>query len=151
MTIVEREGEYHTPFVRKDDLYKPNPVSTIGERNEGDGCGGLSPGPPPGGGTPSRPLEREMEEMVATEGSGGGNSSIEGIGIPDLARRLRESSEKGRVLSPKWRVVSGPPSRRRNTTESLALRGHEASQPPDSLDVDKNIIGNFLISTYSRE
>ncbi|KAK1285561.1 Syntaxin-71 [Acorus calamus] len=33
--------------------------------------------------------------MVATEGSGGGNSSIEGIGIPDLSRRLRESSEKG--------------------------------------------------------
>ncbi|KAK1289815.1 Oligopeptide transporter 4 [Acorus calamus] len=46
-----------------------------------------------------------------------------GIGIPDLARRLRESSEKGRVLSPIRRVVSGSPSRRRNTTESLALRG----------------------------
>ncbi|KAK1301032.1 hypothetical protein QJS10_CPB13g00427 [Acorus calamus] len=67
-------------------------------------------------------MEREMEEMVAMEGSGGGNSSNEGIGIPDLARRLRESSEKGRVLSPIRRVVSGNPSRRRNTTESLALR-----------------------------
>ncbi|KAK1307316.1 hypothetical protein QJS10_CPA10g00538 [Acorus calamus] len=67
-------------------------------------------------------MEREMEGMVAMEGSGGRNSSIEGIGIPDLARRLRESREKGRVLSPIRRVVSGPPSRRRNTTESLALR-----------------------------
>ncbi|KAK1302893.1 hypothetical protein QJS10_CPB12g01650 [Acorus calamus] len=59
--------------------------------------------------------------MVATEGSGGGNSSIEGIGIPDLARRLRESSEKGRVLSPIRRVVSW----RRNTTESLARGEHK--------------------------
>ncbi|KAK1308236.1 hypothetical protein QJS10_CPA09g00223 [Acorus calamus] len=92
--------------------------------------------------TPSRPLEREVEEMVATEGSGGGNSSIEGIGIPDVARRLRESSEKGRVLSPIRRVVSGPPSRRRNTTESFALRVAEAQTTPDRM----SDLGNLSMS-----
>ncbi|KAK1293392.1 Syntaxin-71 [Acorus calamus] len=67
-------------------------------------------------------MEREVEEMVAMEGSGGGNSSNEGIGIRDLARRLREFSEKGRVLSPIRRVVSGSPSRRRNTISIVGER-----------------------------
>ncbi|KAK1288369.1 hypothetical protein QJS10_CPB19g01419 [Acorus calamus] len=73
------------------------------------------------------------------------------VATEDLARRLRESCEKGRVLSPIRRVVSGPPSRRRNTIQSLALRGQQVNLLGlDSLDVDKDIKGNFLIPTGSR-
>ncbi|KAK1297534.1 hypothetical protein QJS10_CPB15g02179 [Acorus calamus] len=58
---------------------------------------------------------RDKEKWRRDGGLGRRKLSIEGIGIPDLARRLRESIEKGRV-------VSGPISRRRSTGESLALR-----------------------------